>query len=227
MRRAGILFDSNAWEPPTRGLISSCCAELQALMYCVKRVEWLCENRREVCQVSVASLAEQWRTGPGAWLDAPIYAQCADLHVHVEALFGTLKSLLDLMSMLLHSEGVIGNRLEGFNKCGDDPGGRVLRALTVPKIETQAEREKIRELILDHKKLWIDEAISVRDSLTHPKEGSPMLMFQLEMAETGNGIECREIHVPQVDLVPIADYARRTLDYAEEFAKEFMRHLRK
>lgn len=226
MRAAAPIFDPNLWEHPTKGFIYSCCGEYQALVYCVERIREICKYAEEHCEDSIESLRSQWRLKPGKWASAPIYSQCVDLHVHVEAFFGGMKSLLDLLSMLLHAQGVIGNVLPGFNSVNDDPGRRVLNALGCPIKGREDTAARVSALITTHKRLWIDEVVGLRHSLTHPTANVELLMFKLNMAPKGNDLECRSIAIPCVGRIVITAYTDDMLRKSEDFAREYLSLIR-
>jgi len=152
-----------------------------------------------------------------------IYGQHPDLHLRIEAFFSGVKTLLDLIVQLLASEKVVGAGVDGFHRAQDVYGGKVLNVLAKNALNDRKETAaKAIELISQHKASWIDQAVLARDWLIHPKKGMQQLMFHLEIAEKDGMLVCKKVIPPQIDSVPIDQYAQNVLKHAKEFSSAFL-----
>jgi len=128
---------------------------------------------------------------------------------------------------LLSSEKIVTGVLDGFHRTQDTYEGRVLNALDNNVQGNRREvAAKVRALIVEHKTLWIDEAIRARDQLIHPVKGIHRLMFQLDLAVQGDGFVCERINPPIIGARTIDDYAWSTLTQADSFSSNFLRQLK-
>jgi len=186
----------------------------------------LCAQSAQSCEGHVATLQQQWRDTRFDLEKVVVYGQVPDLHARIEAFFAGTKALLDLMAQLLSSEKIVVGVVDGFHRSQDVYGGRVLNVLENNTLATRkGTARQIRELVLAHKTMWIDQAIRARDLLTHPQKGMHQLMFQLDLAVRGDTIVCERIHPPIIGAESIETYTRATLTRIQSFAADFLRLL--
>jgi len=146
--------------------------------------------------------------------------------MRIESFFAGVKTLLDLLAQLLSSEKIVAGVVDGFHRAQDVYGGKVLNALDNNALgNRKAAAAKVRELILAHKTLWIDEAILARDQLIHPEKGMHQLMFQLDLAARGDTVVCERTNSPMIGVESIDNYARGALTHAQSFSADFLRLL--
>lgn len=126
------LFNPNDWMGQSRGVVQSCATELSVLRYSAARIEKLCANAKDACNHHFQNLNAQWQTSPWDLARLVYFGQVPELHVLIEGFFAGLKSLLDLDSQLLTTEGVVGAAVDGFHRSKDVYGGTV----STPSITT-------------------------------------------------------------------------------------------
>lgn len=219
----GQIFNPNSWAGASKGIIQSCWTEYSVLHHCVGEVVDLCGEAGYLCQNQVQSIQEQWNTTRFDLEKVVIYGQEPDLHLRIEAFFSGVKTLLDLIVQLLSTEKVVIGVVEGFHRAQDTYGGKVLNALTNNASNDRKETaRKAASLISKHKDAWIDQAVFARDQLIHPKRGMHQLMFHLEFAENDGNLVCVKITPPQIDSLPIDQYAQKVLKHTREFSSAFL-----
>lgn len=217
------IFNPNSWAGASKGIIQSCWTEYAVLHHCVGEVVDLCGKAGSLCQNQVQSIQEQWNTTRFDLEKVVIYGQQPDLHLRIEAFFSGVKTLLDLIVQLLSTEKVVVAVVDGFHRAQDVYGGKVLNALTNNASNDRKETaQKAASLISDHKDAWIDQAVFARDQLIHPKRGMHQLMFHLEFAEKDGNLVCVQITPPQIDSLPIDQYAQKVLKHTREFSSAFL-----
>jgi hypothetical protein len=217
------LFDPNSWTGASKGIIQSCWTEYSVLHHCVGKILDICKQADRLCDNHIKSVQEQWNTKKFDLGKITIYGQHSDLHMTIEAFFSGTKSLLDLIVQLLASEMVVSGGVDGFHRAQGVYGGKVLNALTNnASNERKQMAEKAEELIYQHKAAWIAQVVVARDQLIHPKKGMHQLMFHLEFSEQGDQLICVKITPPQIDSLPIDQYAQTVLNYAQDFSSAFL-----
>lgn len=217
------LFNPNFWADDSKGIIQSCGAEYSVLHHCVGQIDAMCKEAEQLCQGHIETLQQQWAAAKFDLGKLVIYGQQPDFHMRIEAFFSGIKSLLDLLVQLLPSEKIVAGTVDGFHRAQNVYGGRVLNALRNNAPNNHKDlATKIATLISVHKASWIDQAISARDRLIHPKEGMHQLMFRLDFVEQEGKLVCRKVNPPEIDLVPINKYAKRVLKQATGFATDFL-----
>lgn len=203
------LFNPNDWDGQSRGVVQSCATELSALEYTAARIENLCATARELCSRHFDTLNSQWQTAPFNLSNVTFFGQVPELHILIEGFFAGLKSLLDLVSQLVATEGVVvGIAINGFHRVKGVYGGSVINALenNVPK-RKEAIATAIEAVVMKHKALWIDAAIRYRDALVHPGRGMQQLMFEIRVESLNGSLSFLHAVPPHVDETPISQYA--------------------
>ncbi len=218
------LFNPNLWPEASRGLIQSCWTEYSVLRHCVEQLVAICKEREKVCQGYVTTIQQQWSTEKLDLEKLIIYGQHPDLHIHIEAFFSGIKSLLDLLVQVLSTEKIVRIKLRGFQRVRDNYGGTVLNALenNTPNIKKEVAA-RIHSLISEHKGKWIDKTIFARDQLIHPEKGMHQLMFHLVFSEKDGKLVCQEINAPTIESESIDEYAQRVLEFVQTFTSNFIK----
>jgi hypothetical protein len=217
------IFNPNSWTGTSKGIIQSCWTEYSVLHHCVGQIVDMCGEKERLNQNQIKSIQEQWNTRKFDLGKVVVYSQQPDLHMRIEAFFSGIKTLLDLIVQLLSSEKVVGGVVDGFHRAQDVYGGKVLNVLTHNASNERKETaEKAMALISQHKASWIDQAVLARDQLIHPKRGMHQLMFHLEFAEKDGKLVCVKVAPPQIDSLPIDQYAQEILKHVQEFSSAFL-----
>ena len=217
------IFHSNSWYGASKGIIQSCWAEYSVLNFCIRQITDICHNPERVCREQIKTILHQWQIKKFDLKKVTIFSEVTELHIHIEAFFSEVKTLLDLLVQLLSSEKIVGVSVNGFHKDKKVYGGMVINALSNNAlINRKEEAAKIKAIIYEHKSLWIDKAICARDQLIHPTKGIHQLMFQLEFTEKAEGLVFVKANPPEIDSVPIDQYAQRILRHASAFSSSFL-----
>lgn len=217
------IFNSNFWSGAGKGVVQSCWSEYSVLYYCVEQISSMCTNAEQLCEKNLATLQEQWRLAKFDLTKMTFFGQQPDLHIRIEAFFSGVKTLLDLLMQLLSTERVVGIGINGFHRDKDEYGGRVLNALRDNAVKERKDvAAKFDALILEHKKLWIDQLILARDLLVHPEKGMHQLMFNLELSEKDGSLYCVKVNPPEINSKPMHVYAQGTLGQIAAFSSSFL-----
>ena len=172
------LFDPNEWEGTSKAIIYSTWNEFGALEHCLGELQGMCTDSEMVTKSQILTILDQWKLSPFDLERVEIFAQQSDLHIRIRAFFSGVKSVLDLLSQLLSTEGIVTSVIDAFHRSNDNYGGRVLNSLNnnAPSSMKKVAND-IEKLILTNKSVWIDSVIEARDLLTHGKKGMGQLMF--------------------------------------------------
>ena len=220
---SAVIFNLNSWPVATKGVIQSCWTEYSVLHHCAKQLVAMCNEREKACQRHIVTIQQQWSTQKFDLQKVAIYCQHPDLHIHIEAFFSGVKSLLDLLVQVLSTENIVSAKLDGFHRVRNNYGGNVLNALESNVPNTKKEvAAKFHALISKHKEEWIDQTIFARDQLIHPEKGMHQLMFRLEFSEKNGKLACQKINPPAIESESIDEYAQRMLGFAEAFTSSFL-----
>ncbi len=217
------IFDPNAWNGSSKGVIQSCWSEYSVLHHCVHQLSEMCDSGDKICANSVATIQDQWKRSKFDLNKVAFFGQQPDLHIRIEAFFSSVKSLLDLIVQLLTTETIVAALIDGFHRDGDIYGGRVLKTLRNNATKERKElAAKVDAFISEHKKVWIDRVIAARDQLVHPAKGMHQLMFHLEFAEKNGSLIFVRAHPPHIESTPINKFANEVLDQATSFCSHFL-----
>ncbi|MFC1509192.1 hypothetical protein ACFL60_05850 [Candidatus Omnitrophota bacterium] len=217
------IFNPNIWSGGSKGVVQSCWSEYSVLCFCAEQISSMCNDAELLCETHIATLQEQWRIKKIDLGKVVILGEQPDLHIRIEAFFSGVKTLLDLLMQLLSTEKVVSADIDGFHRVKDNYGGRVLNVLRCNAVKERKDvAAKFDALILEHKKLWIDEVIRARDQLVHPEKGMHQLMFNLEFSEKDGTLFCDKVHPPVINSKPIHVYAQGTLKQITEFSSHFL-----
>jgi len=220
------VFNPNAWEGSSKGVIQSCWSEYSVLYHCVRQLSEMCESGDKICANNVTTIQGQWKQSKFDLNKVECFGQQPDLHIRIEAFFSGIKSLLDLIVQLLTTEKIVAAPISGFHRDGDVYGGRVLK--TIRNNGTKERKDiatKIDALVCEHKKKWIDRVIAARDQLVHPAKGMHQLMFHLEFAEKHGSLIFVRAHPPHIESTPIHKFAGEVLEQTTVFCSALLKLL--
>ena len=170
-------------------------------------------------QIYMVELNDHWSGGKWSLEKCAHYPETPEVHFHIAGFLNTVKAILDLLAQLLKTENVVGAHIHGFHKEKNIAGGNVINALTENVVDGKNPiASQLMGLISSNKTAWIDELISIRDALTHPKKGFGQLMFELELQEIEGKLELITLRSPKID----GDYVKRRFDQLETFVSDFL-----
>jgi hypothetical protein len=86
---------------------------------------------------------------------------------YIESFLFQMKAALDLLAPLLGKWLGAKSAIKGFNKDGDDPGGRFLNILGGVGGESAARAQALIAVLKKYKTEWLDDAVHLRDEITH------------------------------------------------------------
>lgn len=221
-----ILFNPNSWKGASKQIIRSCAAQYGLLCYSLDKLDKLFIDAEKLCRPSLQNLDSQWNTAKWTHKKCRYLVEIPEVHLYIQIFLMSVKTLLDLIIQLISSESVISSKIHGFHKKNKIIGGEVLNILKNNSNKSKKDvANKTVALINKHKKDWMDEAISVRDLLTHPEKGIAQVMFELKVQETQQGLKLAKIIKPKINIsgVDFNDYARGVLGKIETFSKDFLK----
>ena len=225
---SATIFNPNSWSGDSKGIIQSCWVEFSVLRFCAVQIQAICADREKLCQPQIAEILKQYQTAKFPIEKSIVLVEKPDLHLRIEAFFSGIKSLLDLIVGLLATEKIVNTAVHGFHRSNNVYGGTVINALQNNAVKShKILANKIDKLLAKHKNDWIDQLISARDDLVHPKKGMFQLMFQLDFVEFDGSLRCTQIKAPTIGFTPIDQYAVRTLEQTTELVSAFLALLRR
>lgn len=221
------IFNPNAWEGDSRAVVQSCSTEFSVLQYEAIRIAEMCRSSKDQCQPHFENLKNQWGNSRWDLAKTICYGQVPELHMLIEGFFSGMKSLLDLIVQLLSTENVVACKLDGFHKTKDVYGGVVLNALDNNACSAKKHTANIlKELIIEHKRLWIDEVITSRNLLIHPTKGVHQLMFEILVESNDGTLIFKDAVPPFVGEHRIDRYSAAQIDNIRRFVQEFLKRFR-
>ncbi len=224
---AHSVFNPNQWGDESRAVIASCSAQFALLLFSITSLPLAHATVQQICEQRIGELQRQWRTSRWPVGGLRYFVEVPSAHLSIQAFLVTVKTLLDLMAQLLSTERVVHTKLHGFHKKGHVVGGEVLHALAHKRNPLRAEAaEKIRELLLEQKGVWIDQAVEARDYLGHPTRGAPQVMWELEMKLADNSLLCDRVVPPHVGHQSFDTYAANVVAACEALATTILAELR-
>lgn len=216
------LFNPNNWEGESRGVVQSCANERSIISYAIDKLTIVCKNADQYCSHHLFTLQQLWKKSQWDLSKGIYFAQVPEIHLMIEAYFASVKSLLDLIVQLLSTEGIVGVEIDGFHRSKNVYGGKVLNSLAK---NAKARKKNIAKefitLIDEHKNIWIDEIINLRDVLIHPNKDANQIMFEMNLTEENGNLICNRIVPPSIGKIPIYKYAKEQLINLDRFVNEF------
>ena len=214
------IFNINNWSDQSKGIVQSCSTEFSILSYEVARIKDLCSDPIKLCYPIYRDLMEnQWKIQSWDLSNTVCLAQIPEMHVYIEAFLSGAKSLLDLIVQLISSENIVGSKLHGFHKASGTYGGNVLNCLNKNVRKGQDKTAQvIRDLVVSHKDLWIDELIKARHELIHPLRGTEQLMFHIELEDRDGNLLLKGANPPYIFGSRIDDYSTTIMEHIRQFS---------
>jgi hypothetical protein len=218
-------FNPNDFAPSLKIGITHCIARYRAvLVYANNTVREIRHYR--TTHVFIQDLANINHNVPIQWQVigfTELYSP--NIRSNFESLLMASKSLLDVLCKYLL--GLIGPKIDGFHKKDNVVGGKVLRVLqrNVPQ-QHMAIASDLIQLIEEHKILWIDDLVKMRDVVSHHGDLEGLIGFWL-VIEPGRVIPFTpdDINEPIVRIKgttqDLAAYCNNLLPLIEDFVIRF------
>lgn len=179
-----------------------------------------------LCAPSFSNLKSQYKMAKWPISNCICYVDIPQLHLSIHSFLSEIKTFLDVLAQLTASEGIVSGEVHGFHKKGDDVGGKLLHILK--NNATKAKKNAallLHDLIIEHKKKWIDNAVNSRDLLIHP-DNFATIMFALDISEKDGDIQLDGIIKPAMAGEAFDKYANGVLSIINEFTNQFLKHLK-
>jgi hypothetical protein len=160
-------------------------------------LKWFLQTVGENMPQFIATIS-RLRAGQMVWITLE-----PKIAVHfIESFLFQLKAALDLLAPLLGKWLGVNSFIKGFNKEGDDFGGRFLKILGGVVGDSKPQAEQLIAVFKKHKAEWLDEAVHLRDDITHGStfnrhlvleccqrvEKSPVLEIELKLEYKGKSL---------------------------------------
>jgi len=220
------IFNPNDWDSKSKPIIHLCSVNYGLLIYTSKMINGIFEKAHALCSPSFESLTVQWKTSKWDLSKCTYFVDVPSLHLSIHSFLSSVKTFLDVIVQLISTEGIVSGDVHGFHKKGDNVGGKLLQILK--NNTTKSNKDKallLHDLIIDHKKLWIDTAVNSRDLLIHPG-GFSKIMFALVLSERNGALTLDQILKPSFDDITFDEYANNMLSSIETFANLFLKGLK-
>jgi len=221
------LFNPNDWGVKSKQIVQSCAVNYGLLAYAVAKIDTIFSQANSLCQPKFQNLVLQWERAKWDVSSCTYLVDIPEAHLSIHAFLSTVKTFLDLLVQLFHTEGVVHAEIHGFHKKGDNVGGKLLHMLT-----NNATKPKkhvavfIHDLICEHKKLWIDHVVSSRDAFIHPESGLSKVMFALDLYEADGELVLGKILKPSFYNEEFDAYARKTVSMVDIFSKKCIEYIK-
>lgn len=220
------IFNPNEWSGKSKPIIELCAANFGLLIYTSKLMNDIFKEAQALCAPSFENLKSQWRISKWEISGCTYLVDVPNLHLSIHSFLSAVKTFLDVLVQLASTEGIVSVEVHGFHRKGETIGGKLLHIL---KNNTTKSKQNtailLHDLIIDHKKIWIDNSVNSRDLLIHP-EGLVKMMFILVISEKDNELNLDGILKPSLNGEEFDIYAKKTLSRIEEFTNLFLRHIK-
>lgn len=217
------IFNPNEWAGSSRSIVMSCAAQYGLLNHGASQMSLVLKRCEKLCKVRFLELQGEWAKAP--WeLDRCYYlVEIPEFHLHAQAYLSTIKTLLDMLAQLVTTEGIVNKKVHGFHKKGKQIGGEFLHILDVKAYSAQKGiASQLCQLVEEHKAVWIDEAIKLRDDLVHPEKGMYQVTFGLEIELDNESLRLARVLPPAIDGREFEEYAQETMNHLRHFSKLFL-----
>ncbi len=220
------IFNPNDWGSKSKPIIHLCAVNYGLLIYTSKMISDIFEKAHVLCSSSLENLRFQWGKAKWELSKGNYFVDVPQLHLSIHSFLSLVKTFLDVIVQLIGTEGLVSVEIHGFHKRGNSVGGQLIQILNnnATKIDTD-KALLLRELIVRHKTLWIDDAVNNRDLLIHP-EGFSKIMFILVLSEKNGNLNLDEILKPSFGGIQFDKYALNILSSVEAFSKEVIKCLK-
>lgn len=222
------IFNPNKWRNRSKAIIQTCTTELSLIEHTASQLEVLCSSANDICNSYFKDLLEQWKKANWENSRCEYFVQVPEFHYLILVILCSIKGLLDAIVELLNSEKIVNSRVDGFHKNKDIIGGRVLNTLQNNAFAShKVKANRIYELIIDQKKNWIDEIVSLRDDFIHLKSGAHQVMLKMKILINDNQLVFEGAYPPKIQGKRIDLYFKEKVILLKEFSKSFLDGIKK
>ncbi len=220
------IFNPNDWGSKSKQIIHLCAINYGLLIYTSNMINNIFENAHVLCSSSLKNIRFQWGKAKWELFKSNYFVDVPQLHLSIHSFLSSVKTFLDVIVQLIGTEGLVSVEIHGFHKKGNSVGGHLLQILNNNAIKINKDKAVLlRDLIVRHKALWIDDAVNNRDLLIHP-EGFSKIMFALVLSEKNGNLNLDEILKPSFGGIAFDKYALNTLSSVETFSREVIKCLK-
>lgn len=220
------IFNPNDWSGKSKPIIELCAANFGLLLYTSKLINDIFREAQALCAPSFVNLKSKWRISKWEIPRCTYLADVPNLHLAIHSFLSAVKTYLDVLVQLTNTEGIVSVEVHGFHKRGKTIGGELLNILKNNATKSKQNTAMLLyDLIIDHKRIWIDNSVNSRDLLIHP-EGLVKMMFILVISEKDKELNLDRILKPALNGEEFDIYAKKTLLKIEEFTNLFLRHIK-
>jgi len=217
------IFNPNNWDGLSRSIVASCAAQFGLLQYAASCVPQVVSDCDDLCYARFSDLQEQWARSPWELRRGTYWVEVPEFHLYTQAYLSTVKTLLDLLAQLVTTEELVNKKVHGFHKKGQECGGQLLHILNTKALPTKGKvASHLCGLIEEHKRIWIDRAIDLRDTLIHLEKGLSQIMFALDVEVDRENLRLAGILHPQIGGQGLEEYAEQTTQHISRFCTEFL-----
>lgn len=221
------LFNPNEWRQKSKQIVDSCAINYGLLTYGATKIETVFGRANMLCQPRFQDLVAQWQTSKWNTSSCLYLVDIPEAHLSIHGFLSTLKTFLDVLVQLFYTEGIVLDRVHGFHRAGDKLGGRLLNMLSCNANKLRRDSAQLLyNLISEHKKLWIDQAVDPRDAFVHPERGLSKVMFALDLLEIGGELVLHKILKPSFLEKEFDIYAHETVTMVEAFSRKCIEYIK-
>jgi hypothetical protein len=221
------IFNPNDWTGLSKSIIQSCAAQLGLIHHLTSEVRKVFDAAEDECKSRFSDLQHQWSIAPWDVEKCGYFVEIPYAHLYIQSFYSVVKTFLDLIVQLISSEGITSKSVHGFHKKTKEIGGECLYILKNRAAPTKREISScIYSLILEHKNLWIDHLVAIRDLFVHPTKGMFQVMFTLEITVKDGRLELNRVHKPVVDTESFENYCDKILKDVIAFSSKFILSLK-
>lgn len=220
------IFNPNDWSVRSKPIINLCAMNYGLLVYTSRLIEDIFREAGRLCTLSFHNLRSQWATSKWDISRCTYIVDLPNLYLSIHSFLSAIKTFLDVLVQLTNTEGIVSSAVHGFHKKGNIIGGKLLQTLKNNATKTKIHSASLLyDLIIEHKKLWIDTAICNRDLLIHP-DSLVKLTFILVLSEKEGNLNLKKIVKPSLDGDEFDRYAKKTLSRIKEFTGLFLSYIK-
>jgi hypothetical protein len=220
------IFNPNDWSGKSKPIIELCAANFGLLIYTSKLINDIFREAEALCAPNFVNLKSKWRISKWEIPKCTYLVDVPNLHLSIHSFLSAVKTYLDVLVQLTSTEGIVSVEVHGFHKKGKTIGGKLLHILKNNATKSKQNTAMLLyDLIIDHKRIWIDNSVNSRDLLIHP-EGLVKMMFILVISEKDDELNLDRILKPALNGEEFDIYAKKTLLKIEEFTNLFLRHIK-
>jgi hypothetical protein len=217
------IFNPNEWTGSSRSIVMSCAAQYGLLNHGASQIPLMLKNCEKLCKARFVELQTDWAKAPWELERCYYLVEIPEFHLYAQAYLSTIKTFLDMLAQLVTTEGIVNRKVHGFHKKRNQVGGEFLHILDVKAYSAKRGiASQLRQLVEEHKAVWIDQAIELRDNLVHPERGMYQVTFRLEIELDDERLRLARILPPAIDSQGFGEYAQETMNRIRHFSKLFL-----